>query len=97
MRHHFACAHVDLLDAFDADGRVCCPKCLARDLVVGADFEFLAGPYDCQQCSWSDVQSELVGQCLSCRRRFPIQQALEQEHVEFHVDRLDPLAIVAAD
>lgn len=94
--HHFACAHVDLVDAFEEDGGpLVCPKCRARRLVVGTDFEYLSGPYQCADCQESDAELEVVGQCLACELRFPIGQACEQEIIGYHVHRLDPLALVA--
>lgn len=93
--HHFPCAHVGLVKEFDQGGELVCPKCRQRKLVIGADFEYLSGPYQCLDCNWSDTQLELVGQCLSCELRFPIQQAVEEELIGFYVHRLDPLALVS--
>ncbi len=92
--HHFPCAHVGMVQEFDQGGEIVCPKCRQRKLVIGADFEYLSGPYQCLDCKWSDTQLELVGQCLSCELRFPIQQAVEEELIGYHVQRLDPLALV---
>ncbi len=95
--HHFACAHVGLVEDFDAaEGELVCPKCRTRGLVVNADFEFLTGPHHCQDCHWNDMALEEVGQCLRCGFRFPGQQAHQQELLGYHADRLDPLAYLAA-
>jgi len=93
--HHFPCAHVGLVTEFEANGEVVCPKCRQRNLIVGADYEYLCGPYHCLDCDWADTELEFVGQCLACDLRFPIQQAVEEELVGYHVHRLDPLALVA--
>jgi CheY-like chemotaxis protein len=93
--HHFPCAHVGMVKEFDQGEELVCPKCRQRKLVIGADFEYLSGPYQCLDCNWSDTQLELVGQCLACELRFPIQQAVEEELIGYYVHRLDPLALVA--
>ncbi|MFN0021037.1 MAG: response regulator [Pirellulaceae bacterium] len=92
--HHFPCAHVGMVQEFDQGGELVCPKCRQRKLVIGADYEYLSGPYQCLDCNWSDTQLELVGQCLACELRFPIQQAIEEDLIGYHVQRLDPLALV---
>jgi hypothetical protein len=38
---------------------------------------------------------EIVGHCLKCGFRFPAQQAVLEDLVGHHVDRLAPLADVA--
>ncbi len=92
--HHFACAHVAHVGEFEREGALVCPKCRARDLVVGADFEHLAGPHRCFDCDWSDTEPALIGECLLCGLRFPANDAYEREVIQFHVERLDPLALV---
>ena len=59
--HHFACAHIGYVGDFEQDGALICPKCRTRDLIVGADYEHLSGPYRCLDCDWSDTELELVG------------------------------------
>lgn len=94
--HHFACAHVDFVWEFEAnDEDLTCPKCRLKKLVVGSDFEFLIGEYRCQSCAWRDSDIQLYGHCLRCNNRFESHQAREQELFQYHVDRLDPLAVTA--
>lgn len=95
--HHFACAHVGMVHEFERNGALTCPKCRQRHLVVGADFEHLTGPYKCLDCGWFDGELVQVAQCLRCRYRFLAEHAVEREQIEYHVDRLDPLAFVAGD
>ena len=92
--HHFACAHVDYIAAFEGRGEMVCPKCRTRGLIVGTDFEYLNGPYRCLECDWSDATFEDVGQCLQCRLRFPIHKSREEDLIGYHVHRLDPLALI---
>jgi hypothetical protein len=92
--HHFACAHVDLVEQFQFEDEVGCPKCLASKLIVGADFEFLRGPYSCQDCGWSDKDLENIGRCMACGFEFPQHQAVEQEVIGYYVDRLEPLDLL---
>lgn len=94
--HHFACAHVSLVADFECGGRLICPKCRTRDLVVGADYEYDDGPRACLDCGWSDRDVEQVAQCVSCPLRIPLRQAIELDLIGYHVDRLDPLAFLAA-
>jgi len=91
--HHFACAHVAPATEFDGDS-LTCPKCRAQKLVVGADFEYLSGPQSCRECDWNDATLSLIGECLRCGHRFAGDQAHEKEVFEYHVDRLDPLALI---
>jgi len=96
MIHHFACAHVDFVHTFETgDGHLVCPKCRLKNLVVGSDFEFLSGEYRCQSCAWRDSDTELYGHCLRCNHRFESHQARHQELFQYHVCRLDPLAVTA--
>ena len=92
--HHFACAHVAPAFDYESSGQLVCPKCRARDLIVGTDFEHLNGPHQCLECEWSDVDVALIGECLKCGQRFPGKEAHEQYVVQYHVDRLDPLALI---
>ncbi|HEV3022810.1 MAG TPA: response regulator, partial [Pirellulales bacterium] len=94
--HHFACAEVGFARDFEQDGELVCPKCRARRLVVGADFEYQKGPHRCHDCGWSGTELEHVGQCLACDFRFAERDAHEQELIGYDVHRLDPLALLAA-
>src|SRR5581483_1525914 len=92
--HHFACAHVGQARDFAAGPNdLACPKCRARHLVVGADFEYVVGPYRCHDCHWSDTELSPVGHCLRCSLRFPGEQAHEIELKGYHAHRLDALAV----
>jgi DNA-binding response OmpR family regulator len=95
--HHFACAHIGYVSDFEKDGAMVCPKCRTRNLIVGADYEHLSGPYRCLDCDWSDTDLELVGNCLKCEFRFPMNQALEEDLIGYHVHRLDALALINGD
>jgi hypothetical protein len=94
--HHYACAHVDRVEAFNRAGEVVCPKCLRRNLVVGADFEFQGGPMICLDCRWTDSEPVQVGHCLRCGSRFLAEQAKEQQLVGYDAQRLDVLAFLPA-
>jgi hypothetical protein len=93
--HHFGCAHVAPVAAFQAGEELVCPKCRTRRLVVGADFEYLPGASRCPDCHWTGTELEHVGQCLRCDLRFPGYQALTQDLCTYHAHRLDPLALIA--
>jgi DNA-binding NarL/FixJ family response regulator len=95
--HHFACAHVAPAAHFDGAGHLACPKCRARNLIVGADFEYLSGPICCRDCNWSGTQLASVGECLKCGWRFLATESPEKDIIQFHVERLDPLAFIEAD
>lgn len=96
MIHHYACAYVGSAAEFERDGELACPKCRARPLVVGADFEHLTGPFHCGDCGTCDTRLELVGRCRACELEFPLDHCPEQELLAYDVHRLDPLALVAA-
>jgi hypothetical protein len=92
--HHFACAHVGAMADFEADDELVCPKCRTRRLVVGADYEYMKGPYHCLECHWSDMELEPVGQCIRCGFRFPGYQAHVEELRAYRANQLDILAIL---
>jgi len=94
MMHHFACAYVGPPSEFETPQGLICPKCRLRKLVVGSDFELLDGPYHCLDCDWSDTELAMIGQCLACELRFPLELAPEDDVLDYHVNRLDPLAFV---
>jgi DNA-binding response OmpR family regulator len=94
--HHFACAHVGDVTDFEQGNAIRCPKCRTRNLIVGADYEYLNGPHRCLDCGWSDTELDLVAECLKCAFRFPFQQAVEEDLIGYDVDRLDPLALIDA-
>lgn len=90
MIHHFACAHVGTGRDFDEDGELVCPKCRTRRLVVGADFEYLTGPYRCLDCNWSARELEHIAHCLGCSFRFPASAAVMEDLVGFTARQHDP-------
>jgi hypothetical protein len=94
--HHFACAHMDHADTFGDQEDLVCPKCRQSALVIGADYEYVTGPYRCQDCHWTNMELEHVAQCLKCRLRFPGYQAYEQDLRGYRAHRLDPLAFLPA-
>jgi hypothetical protein len=94
--HHFACAHVDLAQEFQHDGILECPKCRTKNMVVGADFEYLHGGYHCLDCQWSDSTLEPIAHCLSCNYRFAAEQALAEDVYTYRADRLHWKSIVGS-
>ncbi|WP_372719488.1 hypothetical protein [Novipirellula sp.] len=97
MIHHFACAHVDHVACFGHTAELACPKCLATKLVVGADFEYLDGPLLCLECQWSDTELLTIARCGSCGDECALNQTVEKEMVEYRVNRLELLDLVAAN
>jgi hypothetical protein len=94
--HHFACAHVGRVSEFERQGELVCPKCRTRRLVVASDFDYVTGPYRCQDCHWTNLELENVAQCLRCQFRFPAYQVHTKELRGFRANRLDPLAYLPA-
>jgi hypothetical protein len=94
--HHFACAHVGPAEEFERGGELVCPKCRARRLVIGADYENLTGPHRCRNCGWSDGELEQVAQCLRCGNRYPAGQSRVLDLRGYRAQRLDPLALCTA-
>ncbi len=92
--HHFACANVGRVEAFETDQGIVCPKCRVRHLTVGADFEYQQGPLRCLDCHWSPSELELIGHCLRCEFRFPAHQARVKDMIAY-VPR-DASALLAA-
>ena len=97
MIHHFACAHVDHVACFSHGAELACPKCLTKKLVVGSDFEYLDGPLQCLECQWSDTELLTIARCGSCGDECALDQTVEKEMVEYRVNRLELLDLVAAN
>lgn len=91
--HHFACALVAPVDEFSHDP-LKCPKCQESNLVVGADFEYLEGPFDCDECNWSDSQLAMIAECMGCAKRFSAAEARSKEVYEYRMPRLDPKKLI---
>ncbi len=94
LMHHFACAHVARVSAFECGGELVCPKCRLRKLVVGVDFEFLDGNFQCLDCEWRGTEMGVAGRCLGCELIFPVELARERDVKAYHVERLDPMAFI---
>lgn len=92
--HHFACAHVASVTEFETDECITCPKCRSKQLVVGADFEFLQGPYNCVDCGTSSTSLESISHCMGCHHRCPASQLSQIEIWAYHVPRFDPLDFI---
>lgn len=69
-----------------------CPKCSIDKMVVGVDYEFITGPYECRACHWKDTTLEQYANCLGCGHRACAHQFTEAEVVGYRVARLDSLA-----
>ncbi|MGE5195060.1 MAG: hypothetical protein ACM3U2_21410 [Deltaproteobacteria bacterium] len=94
--HHYACAHVDRVAAFEEGQCVRCPKCRCRPLIVGADFDYQEGLVNCLDCGWSGNEGVPIGQCFRCGLRFTGEQTKHLDLIGYDVLRLDPLALLAA-
>ncbi len=96
MIHHFACANVDFVEAFETDGDLCCQKCRTRHMIVGSDYEYLNGPNVCYDCGQANLEKIQIGHCLGCEHRFDMETAHEMEIIGYRVNRLDILGFLAA-
>ena len=94
MIHHFCCAHVDFVEAFETPDGLCCEKCRTRHLIVGSDYEYLDGPNHCEDCGKSNLEKMQIGHCLNCEHRFAMETATQLEIVGYRVNRLDTLALI---
>ena len=73
--HHYRCAAVAPQCEFQDGDTIACPKCSARDLVVGVDFELLAGRQVCCRCGHKMDEVELFGHCIGCSTTFSPRDA----------------------
>ncbi len=92
--HHFSCSYVGKAAEFHQNGKFCCPRCQTDGLVVGDSIEQLSGPCRCLDCNWSDTGTDIFGHCVACQHHFRLQEAGEQELIGYHVNRLDPTALL---
>ena len=94
MIHHFACANVDFVEAFEAEGELVCAKCRGRKMIIGADFEYLDGPNRCLDCHQANLDLIEIGHCMGCNYRFPMKFADKLEVFGYRVSRLDILDFI---
>ncbi len=94
LMHHIPCTHVGPIRDFEQSGTLVCPRCQARDLIVGADFDYASGEYSCDDCRHRDQKLDPVGHCFRCHHRFPASDAEELELIGYSVDRLDPRSLI---
>lgn len=94
MIHHYACANVDFAENFEYEGQLICAKCRAKHLIIGADFEYLDGPNRCADCHQSNLELMMIGHCMGCNYRFPMQMAENMEITGYRVARMDILALI---
>jgi len=87
---HADCAYLGLISEFERDGRIVCPKCGMLEMPEQGGFARHNGPCRCLDCNWSDAETEVVGQCLSCRWHFPLTCAVERDVIGYQANRLDP-------
>ncbi len=93
---HADCACLGTTSEFDRDGHIVCPRCGMPEKAERGGFERHNGPCRCVDCNWSDAETEVVGQCLGCRWRFPLENAGERDLIGYHANRLDPRLFVGS-
>ncbi len=94
LLHHFSCCYVGRATEFHRDGDLRCPKCRQEGLVLGEGVQQIDGPYHCMNCNWSDTATDVFGHCVRCQHRFPLHKAAELDLIGYHVNRLDPQALL---
>jgi hypothetical protein len=94
LMHHFSCSYVGKASEFHHAGQFRCPRCQVHGLVVGETIEQLSGPCHCLDCKWSDTGTDVFGQCIACQHRFRLAEAAQRELIGYHVNRLDPSALL---
>ena len=87
---HADCAYLGTISEFDREGRIVCPKCGMLEMPERGGFARHNGPCRCLDCNWSDAETEVVGQCLSCSWHFPLTNASERDLIGYQANRLDP-------
>lgn len=83
--HHFRCAFVGREEEFRQGVGLVCPKCQQTLRSVGKDFEKPTDLHYCQRCSSLFAEPEVHGLCLHCGKRFPQQERIVYDVVEFRV------------
>ena len=67
--HHFRCAHVAPVAAFQRSGRLVCPKCEETLLHVGVDHDRPGLEQRCERCDASWHEGIVEALCLACDAR----------------------------
>lgn len=93
--HHFDCGHIDHVNAFGSADEQQCPKCHSTDLMGGAGYDLVNGDLECFDCGTKGGTASMSAMCHCCHHRFSLQEAEERPLYAYHVDRLDPISIVA--
>ena len=58
-------------------------------MVVGSDFEYLEGQYQCLDCRWQDSSLESIAHCLKCNYRFAALEAAVKDVYTYTANRLN--------
>ncbi|MGD0093979.1 MAG: diguanylate cyclase [Planctomycetota bacterium] len=64
--HHFACAHVNSVAAFQKGDKLVCPKCQKELRHIGLEYEKPASYYRCESCKAISPSPKVQGRCLAC-------------------------------
>jgi len=94
MIHHHECGLIDRVTAFGSADQRQCPKCHRTDLMHGAGFDLVDGEMECFDCGTKGGTASMSAMCHCCHHRFSPQEAEERSLYAYHVQRLDPIAIV---
>ena len=83
--HHFRCAFVGREEQFRQGVGLVCPKCQQTLRSLGKDYEKPTDLHHCMRCESLFSEPEVHGLCLRCRKRFPQQERVIYDVVEFRV------------
>jgi len=76
--HHFACGHMNSMDAFREAGQLVCPKCHKLLRQIGMDYEKPTASARCNACTFIFSDPRIEAQCLDCEARVDPAQTREQ-------------------
>lgn len=77
--HHFKCAHVDVIDKFQVEDGLACPKCEEKMRHIGIDYDKPSSMYHCHDCHHEFQESEMSAFCIDCTHEEDTSNLLENE------------------
>ena len=83
--HHFKCAHVDVIDKFQVEDGLQCPKCEDKMRHIGIDYDKPSSMYHCHDCHHEFQECDMLAFCIDCEKEDETSSLLENEILTYAI------------